>query len=167
MADLTAWSTLGLLIATGIYAALTWNLAKSAQASAESAQQSAEAAMRTAATSEASVVRDFVARVVRLPNGQGVVHVTPVGFNAFVHKVDLKVLLVPDADGQITEATSTTTVSDGPIYVHSGDDTIAVLRAPLPQDGLVIGQALITYGLSVGGDTYERLVSISRREEES
>ncbi len=164
---LTAWSTLGLLVVTGIYAALTWNLAKSAKASAKSSQQSAEAAMRTAATSEASVARDFVAKVVRLPNGKGMVHVTPVGFNAFVHKVDLKVLLLPDVDGQITEAASTTTVSDGPIHVHAGDDTIAVLKESLPEGGLVMGQALITYGLSSSGETYERLVSIARGETEA
>lgn len=164
MDTLTAWSTLGLLVVTGIYAVLTLKLAKSARASAESAERSAEAAMRTAATSEASVVRDFVARVVRLPNGHGMVHVTPVGFNAFVHQVDLKLLLLPDADGRITEATNTTTVSGGPIYVHAGDYTIAALKKPLPENGLAMGQALITYSLGSSGETYERLVSIARGE---
>jgi len=156
---------MGLLVVTGIYAGLTWKLAQSAKASALSAQQAAEAAARTAATSEASVVRDFVAKVVRVPNGRGMVHVTPVGFNAFLHKVDLKVLLLPDADGQITEATSTTTVEDGPIYVHAGDYSMAFLSHPLPEGGLVMGQALITYSLSSSGDTFDRLVSIARETE--
>ncbi|WP_109472772.1 hypothetical protein [Ornithinimicrobium cavernae] len=164
MDDLTAWSSLGLLVVTGIYAVLTWKLAKSAKASAESAQQSADAAMRTAATSEASIVRDFVARVVRLSNGQGMVHVTPVGFNAIVHKVDLKLLLLPDSDGKITESTSTTIYSEGPLHVHAGDDAFAKLKDSLPEGGLVIGQALITYSLSLKGETYERLVSIARGE---
>lgn len=164
MDDLTAWSTLGLLVVTGIYAVLTWKLAMSAKASAESAKQSADAAMRTAATSEASVVRDFVAKLVRLSNGQGMVHVTPVGFNAFVHKVDLKLLLLPDSDGQITESASTTTFSEGPMHVHAGDDTFAVLKDSLPEAGLVVGQALVTYSLSANGGTYERLVSIARGE---
>lgn len=167
MDALTAWSTLGLLLVTGIYAALTWKLAKSAKASAESAQQSADAAMRTAATSESTVVRDFVARVERLPNGQGIVHVTPLGFNAFVHKVDLKLLLLPDADGQITEAASTTTTKDGPIHVHAGDDTIALLKDSLPEDGLVRGQALITYSLASNGEIYDRVVSVAQDQAES
>lgn len=163
----TAWATFGLLVVTAIYAFLTWRLsvhaktsAQASQTAAEEAKRAANASSRSAAVAEAQILRDFEVSFGRTSKGHLVVMLRPVSFNAFVHQVDLKLLLVPDSDGSIREAASTTSTTDGPLLIHAGDMAPAFLKDTIAASGHVMGQALVTYSLSEDGERFERMVSV-------
>lgn len=165
--EITATATIGLLVATAIYAWLTWRLAKHADKNAEAARQAAQhseaaaaASARSAAAAEAAVPVDFTVTATATTS-KTLLHLMSVGSNVFIHRVELKILVVPSAGGEIYEESATTTINGG-IFLHAGEQTFAVINTEIETGSTLLGQALVTYSLDEKGQTRERRVSIGR-----
>lgn len=165
--EISAAATIGLLLVTAVYAWLTWRLAthadKSAEAAREAAQHSeaaAAASARSAAAAEAAVPVDFTVTATATTS-KTLVHLMSVGSNIFIHRVELKILVVPSADGEVYEESGTTTINGG-VFLHAGEQTFAVINKEIKTGSTLLGQALVTYSLDEKGQTRERRVSIGR-----
>lgn len=166
MDTVTAIATVGLLIVTGIYAWLTHRLSVHAEASSESARDAAEhaeaaatAAERSAAAAEASLDISFEVSAVATTS-RTIIHLVSQRANLFVHKVELKLIVVPRSSGEIYEVGGTTTIGGGPIFLHAGEQTFAVIDRAIEVGSVLMGQALVDYSLDESGTKRQRLVSV-------
>lgn len=166
METVTAIATVGLLIVTGIYAWLTHRLSEHAKASSASARDSAQhseaaaaAAERSAAAAEASLDISFEVSAVATTS-RTIVHLVSKRANLFVHQVQLKLIVVPRSTGEIYEVEGATTIGKGPIFLHAGEQTFAVIDREIEVGSVLMGQALVDYSLDETGTKRQRLVSV-------
>lgn len=116
---------------------------------AKASQRAAEAAERSAALSEATVQVDFSARVLTT-GSRTVVMVRSETASVHLFSIYVQLFVVPKAAGTLREVSGTTTVvndeGDSVLFVHQGDEALAVLAEPLTPGDTVVGHATVRYG---------------------
>ncbi len=136
---------------------------------AQASQRAAEAAERSAALSEATIGVEFTAKV-HTAGARTVVMLRSESASIYVFSVRVSMLVVPRTDGGVREVHSTTTVTndDGQpvVFVHRGEETMAVLPDPIPAGDTVFGHAVVAYGFQVEPAGRERTVTIPHQEVE-
>jgi hypothetical protein len=177
-----------LAILTGVYVLYTGRLNHHARNSADAAKKSAtasetataaaletaqasrraaEAAERSAALSEATIPVDFSARL--LTTGlRTIVMVRSETASVHVFSIYVRLLVVPETTGSIREVSGTTTVVNDEgqpvLFVHRGEEVLAVLADPLTPGDTVIGHATVRYGFLPEPAGRDRVIEIKNQK---
>jgi hypothetical protein len=132
---------------------------------AQASQRAAEAAERSAALSEAVIPVDFSARVTTTDT-RTIVFVRSETASVYVFWMYVRLFVVPDT-GSIREISGSTQMEndegDPALFLHQGEEAMAVLAEPLSPGDIVMGHATVRYGFQTAPVGRDRFIEIKHQ----